>query len=165
MENFPLLVIDLQNAFMKSIPSDFIGKLDGFLKRWKPANLYWLRFVNHPGSFYEQHINYADCMVSPDRDIMGLPSFPADAPRQIVTHYGYAPPADFIASLKAAGHTKVGICGVDTDACVMAACFALWDAEIQPIIFSQYCHSSGGVDMHRAALSMMFRQFGMHSMR
>lgn len=165
MEKFPLLVIDLQVAFMESIPADFVGRIDRFLTRWKPEQLHWLRFVNHAGSLYERAINYSECMVSPERDFIALPSFAPDLPRKIVTHYGYSPPADFIAELKNAGHDKAGICGVDTDACVMAACFALWDAGIQPIIYSDYCHSSGGTDMHRAAIAMMFRQFGMHSMR
>jgi hypothetical protein len=42
----------------------------------------------------------------------------------------------------------------------MAACFALWDADIKPIILADLCASSGGAMFHEAALDLMMRQFG-----
>ena len=165
MKNSPLLVIDLQTAFTKSVSDAFIQNITGFIGGWPEELTYWLKFLNHPDSLYEKHIDYQDCTLSADSALIVPPPSHAAEKRKIVNHFGYAPPQDFIAQLKSDGHNSVNICGLDTDACVMAACFSLWDAGIQPIVHTEYCQSSGGTEMHRAALSMMYRQFGMHSMR
>ncbi len=81
---------------------------------------------------------------------------------QVFEHYVYGLPQSLIEKLKA--YPRVGIAGVDTDACVFAACFNLWDCGVQPIILANYCSSSGGSMIHKAALSIMQRQFGADSL-
>ena len=66
---------------------------------------------------------------------------------RIFDHYSYIPSVDALNALKQ--FQKVAICGVDTDACVMAAFFALWDAEIPSVILANYCASSGGESFHK----------------
>lgn len=164
MENHPLLIIDLQNDFLSKVSENYIEKTMAFLEQWSPDNVYWLRYLNHPDSLYDQHIDYRECMTSPGKDLIP-PPVSHNGQQRIVDHFGYSPPPELIAEIKENGHKAVGICGVDTDACVMASCFALWDNGLQPLIYQDYCASSGGENMHTAALSMMYRQFGVKSVR
>ena len=71
-------------------------------------------------------------------------------------HSGYAPVnMDSLTS----GDT-VTIVGFDTDACVLATCFSLWDKQITIRILANGCYSSGGETMHQSGLCIMQRQFG-----
>jgi len=156
-KDHPLLIIDLQNIFLEKVPSPFIAKLVGFIDQWPKEQLYWLRYLNLPDSLFAKCIDWQECMTSPGKDLI-TPA--GHETRRVIDHFGYAPPPELIAEFKKVGYQKVSICGVDTDACVMAHTFSLWDNDIQPIIHANYCASSGGDEMHKAAISMMYRQFG-----
>lgn len=125
MHNEPLLVIDLQPAFTQKLPPEYLPDVMEFISKWPEDLTYWLRFLNHPDSLYERHINYDKCTVSTDSALLPAPPSHDDAKRKVIPHFGYAPPADFVAQLIKDGHRRAHICGVDTDACVMAACFSL----------------------------------------
>jgi len=135
-----------------------VPAIAALVKFWPQESLYYLKYKNYPGSLFTKHLDWHKFMTSdqislvPEVYVEGAPVF---------DHFGYHPPPELMATLKK--YKTVGICGLDTDACVMAAVFALWDAEIRPIILSEYCASSGGVQFHQAALDLMLRQFGAQS--
>ena len=54
----------------------------------------------------------------------------------------------------------VEVIGFDTDACVLSACFHLFDMDCDLRILTDYVYSSGGDGFHKAALGIMERQFG-----
>ena len=152
-----LLVIDMQVGFMKKGAEATIAPVSELVRKWPVENLYYLKYRNHPGSLFTQHLDWHSFMTAEDSTLVpevyveGAPVF---------DHYGYGPPDELIAALKK--YKTVGICGVDTDACVMAAVFSLWDAEIRPVVYAEYCMSSGGAQIHQAALGLMLRQFGVN---
>lgn len=153
-----LLVIDIQQGFMRNGAEAVLPKIKDLVHHWPQDRLFYLRYRNYPGSLFARHLDWHEFMTTdqvaivPEVYIDGAPVF---------EHYGYRPPDTLIEVLKC--YETVGICGVDTDACVMAAVFALWDAEIRPVLLADYCASSGGEQFHRAALDLMLRQFGMHA--
>jgi len=149
-----LLIIDMQQGFLHQQEALIhkVGKLAG---KVPPEHTYWLKYRNHPDSMFTRHLNWGDMMVSPRTD---LPAELAPLATQIFEHYVYGLPQELLARLKT--YAKVGIAGVDTDACVFAATFNLWDEGVQPVILAEYCHSSGGHSFHQAALNIMQRQFG-----
>lgn len=55
---------------------------------------------------------------------------------------------------------RVDVIGFDTDACVLAACFDLFNIDCDLHILTDYIYSSGGEDMHKHGLAVMKRQFG-----
>ena len=71
-------------------------------------------------------------------------------------HSGYAP----ITMDTLSQNDRVTVVGFDTDACVLATCFDLWDKQVNLRILANGCYSSGGSKMHNAGLSIMKRQFG-----
>lgn len=56
--------------------------------------------------------------------------------------------------------TTVAVCGVDTDACVMATALGLFDAGFETFVVSDGCASSGGQEYHEAAIKILKRNIG-----
>lgn len=150
-----LLIIDIQQGFMKNGAEAVIDPIATLVESWPQDRLFYLRYRNYPGSLFARHLDWHEFMTSGQVDIVPK-VYVEGAP--VFEHYGYRPPDTLIEVLS--GFETVGICGVDTDACVMAAVFALWDAEIRPVVLADYCMSSGGRSFHNAALDLMLRQFG-----
>jgi nicotinamidase-related amidase len=57
------------------------------------------------------------------------------ADRVFIKH-GYAPTPETIAHLKSLGVDRVLVCGIQTETCVLAAGFALFDAGLQPTLIT-----------------------------
>lgn len=55
---------------------------------------------------------------------------------------------------------EVDVIGFDTDACVLNACFDLFNIGCKLRILTEYIYSSGGQSYHLAGLMVMKRQFG-----
>ena len=54
----------------------------------------------------------------------------------------------------------VYVVGMDTDACVLATAFGLFDAGVPVVVRTELCASSGGASMHAAAVTILRRQLG-----
>ncbi|MEC4815814.1 MAG: isochorismatase family protein [Scytonema sp. PMC 1069.18] len=63
-------------------------------------------------------------------------------------------------SLQRNAITTVAVCGVDTDACVMATALGLFDAGFETFVVSDGCASSGGQEYHEAAIKILERNIG-----
>lgn len=59
--------------------------------------------------------------------------------------------------LKRRGIRCVTVCGLDTDACVLAVMFSLFDAGIECHLKESMCWSSSG--LHKPALAIVREQF------
>ena len=57
------------------------------------------------------------------------------------------------------------ICGLDTDACVLATAVGLFDRTITPIVLEAYCFSTGGELYHEAGLKCLERTIGKNQIR
>jgi nicotinamidase-related amidase len=150
-----LLIVDVQYGFMGKGADRVIQPIAELVQKYSADSLYYLKYLNHPDSLFTKHLDWDGCMTSNQTDIVSDVYIQGS---QIFNHFGYLPPSELLTAL--AKYKTVGVCGVDTDACVMAAVFALWDAEIHPVVLSRYCASSGGENFHQAALDLMLRQFG-----
>ncbi len=151
-----LLIIDIQHGFICNGVEEILPSLVELVQKWPCEDLYYLKYKNYPGSSFTRYLDWHEFMTSEQASIVPEVYVEGSA---VYNHYGYAPPEDLMVELNNK-YENIGICGVDTDACVMAAVFALWDAEIRPFVLAEYCASSGGSQFHRAALDLMLRQFG-----
>ena len=79
----------------------------------------------------------------------------------IFTKSGYGLTPDMIKCLKDKNITEIELCGTDTDACVMAISYNLFDNNIKPIILSSLCGSSSSNNkIHNNSIEIMKRSFG-----
>ena len=54
----------------------------------------------------------------------------------------------------------VYLCGLDSDACVLATAFDLFDRDYRVLVIEDACDSSGGSKINDAAMAIMRRSFG-----
>ena len=144
-----LLVVDLQQEFVSGLE----GK-----RRYQDA----LKYIHANQNNYGYIL--ASCYINKDNvNMQRLVRWdeckniaPLDfIPDRVYMHSGYAP-LDFP---KFELTDQIDVIGFDTDACVLAHCFRLFDMQVNFTVLSKYCWSSGGKSMHEAGLSVMKRQF------
>lgn len=68
----------------------------------------------------------------------------------------YGLPPEGIDLLRATGCREWHLCGIETDACVLACAFSLWDAGLIPVIRQELCAGP----LHDLAILIAKRQFG-----
>ena len=76
-------------------------------------------------------------------------------PDKMFLHSGYSA----VDKMTFPDHVPIDVIGLDTDACVLAHCFAMFDRDIRFRVIVDGVYSSGGKDMHEAGLACMKRQF------
>ena len=137
-----LLIIDVQPSF--SPPAWLVDGINTLLGR--------LPIV----ATVERH----DESVTPFARQLGWQPAPDDnsliAAERIFIKHGYAPTPETVTYLKSLAPERVLVCGIQTDTCVLAAGFALFDAGLQPTLISDLTVGSSldrsgklGVDLWR----------------
>lgn len=144
-----LLVVDLQTEFAKGFEGKAVYErcLD-FIQRAHPMyTIVAPIYINKTNPNMHRLVSWNEM-----KDIKPL-EFHAD---YIYAHSGYS-----IKEYPAFNHgDHVDVIGFDTDACVLSACFDLFNLGVDFRILVNGCWSSGGRGMHNAALKIMDRQFG-----
>ncbi|MCW2925066.1 MAG: hypothetical protein JWM98_2470 [Thermoleophilia bacterium] len=67
---------------------------------------------------------------------------------------------ELAARLRASGTERVHVVGMDTDQCVLATVFALFDAGFEPIVARDLCISTAGDVPHEAGIVALHRAIG-----
>jgi len=146
-----LLIIDVQRAFAP--PPPFVAKLQRYSARF-PCRIF-TRYINPPGSVFRRLLKQKSCAPkTPDVDLLITPR-EGDLVFDKVAKYGLTPAQ--IRALKRRRITCVTVCGLDTDACVLAVMFSLFDGGIECHLKENMCWSSSG--LHRPAVTIIRQQF------
>ncbi|MEC6743329.1 cysteine hydrolase family protein [Pseudomonas qingdaonensis] len=82
---------------------------------------------------------------------------PAD---RIFIKHGYAPTAEMLDYLRQLNPERVLVCGIQTDTCVLAAGFALFDAGLQPTLISDLTVGSSLDRSGQLGVSLWRHHFG-----
>jgi nicotinamidase-related amidase len=145
-----LIIVDLQRAFQ--VPPKIVAGIRRFSRRF-PRRIF-TRFVNPPGSKFRRLFDL-DCCAPGSEDIELL--IPPGKGDLVFAKQRYGLSASQLARLKRLGVKRVTVCGVETDACVLAVMFSLFDAGIECRVKPKLCWSSTG--RHRDALKIIRTQF------
>lgn len=146
-----LVVVDLQKEFIK----------DGY-----STNIYnnCINYINHNRGEYDKVIAlvFRNNPIENPNFCDSLGYFKCIKPKAlefdadyIIQHCGYGS-----YDLEVRKDDSYDVIGFDTDACVLATCFRIFDCGGKLSILKDYCWSSGGATMHDAGLSIIKRQFG-----
>lgn len=147
-----LIVVDLQRAF--NPPPELVKGIQDILGNYDI--IVATQFINRPHSLFETELKYTRCQVgSPESEIV-IPL----KPKSVFDRYSYGLQAPHIERLKEYNVPCWDIVGCDTEACVLATCYNLWDNQMKFRILKEHCHSSGGKEAHEAGLKSMRRSFG-----
>jgi len=155
-----LLVVDVQRGFVtpdtKHVPTEVRRRIEA--ARGEYAVTIATRFENRPGSPFERLLGWTGMRESADT---ALCDEVASVVNVVVRKTGYSAltpqVADILSSL---GVGRVDVCGIDTDQCVLATLFALWDAGFEARLIASASGSTGGPEAHAAGLAVARRAIG-----
>lgn len=138
-----LLIVDLQNGFHPS--PELVFGISAFAESFQ--TIVMTRFTNLENSLYRTVLDWNE-----DGGNLVL-NFPKAI---ILEKCGYGLSTLHLEKMKDLHCTEWHVCGLETDACVLACCFSLWDAQMRPIFHPSLCESP----LHKEGVSIAFRQFG-----
>ncbi len=146
-----LLIVDVQRAFAP--PPRFVARLERYAARF-PCRIF-TRYLNPPGSVFRRLLKQKSCAPgTPDVELLVQPR-PGDLVLDKRAKYGLTETQ--IRTLKRRRIRSVTVCGLDTDACVLAVMFSLFDGGIECHLKEQFCWSSSG--LHVPAVKIIRAQF------
>lgn len=151
-----LIIVDLQRGFKLSR-----ALVTRIARRRQDPSFHltvFTRFENPAGSLYRSELDYDEMVPGSTETELLLAPTKRD---WVIIKETYGLPAALIRRLRRNGITHVELCGVDTDACVLAAMFTLFDAGI--VVRVDASLTSGR--LKRSARPIMLRQFGSKSYR
>ena len=74
-------------------------------------------------------------------------------------------PDELVAHLRESAPGRVLVAGIDTDMCVLKIAMDLFDRSIEPIVLTDCCASTSGLQAHLAGLAVLSRNIGADRLR
>ena len=145
--NIALLIVDLQAGFN---PTKKL--IQGILKKAREYPIVVATRFAKGNSLYKKVLGHSD-FKKKDFALAGLPKR-----AKVFKKTGYGLPRALLKYLKKHSITRVDVCGLQTDACVLAAMYDLWDSEIQPKLLRNLSATVSS-KMKNAALVIVRRNF------
>lgn len=156
----PLLVVDVQNCFLNDFTRHVPERIVTLIERGAYAPILFTRFVNPPGGPYHRFLRWHDCVEEP-----GINLAPELQPYvrggEIFTKPGYAGISDELAEYFVnERYRQIAIAGIDTDMCVLKVAMDIFDLGIRPLVLTDCCASTAGLQTHLAGLAVLARNIG-----
>lgn len=151
-----LIVIDVQKGFINEWTEAVPAAVEA------AQNDYDLviatKFVNEADSPYRRLIGWERFAPgSPDTELAFTPRLGA----QIIEKSVYTcVSAAFLEEAKVKGLTRIDLCGIATDNCVLKTAVDLFEAGLTPVVHADLCASHGGRELHESALVILRRFIG-----
>lgn len=161
--NKALLVIDVQKYFLNNETKPIVDKIRNYLK----ANLqnysavYFTFFKNDPTSPLWKISKWKDCSKSPDTDICDEIKEFANKKNLFYKNVlsAFRVP-EIKKGIRESSISQVDICGFDTDCCILATAYDLFDRGIKPVILENLTFSTSKERLHDPAIKMIKRNIG-----
>jgi nicotinamidase-related amidase len=157
-----LIVVDVQNGFVNRRSEHVVHHVVEATKLAADADLsiYFTRFINDPGSPWEQFIHWERLRSAPEIDLHSeiLPLTPLGT---VVDKRSYSSVVGEVrAAIEARRFETVAVCGIATDGCVLKTAVDLFEAGVRPIILTDAVASHAGEEVHEAGLLLARRFIG-----
>jgi nicotinamidase-related amidase len=156
----PLLVIDVQNGFINDFTKHVVERIRSLIDSGDYGPVIFTRFINEPGSPFHKFVDWHDCETEPETSIVD------DLQRYAREDLTFSKPGfagislELRAYLKEHGFERVFLVGVDTDMCVLKIALDVFDLGIEPIVLTDCCASTAGLQSHLAGLAVLARNIG-----
>lgn len=152
-----LVVIDYQKAFKNENSQKTVRAINKVAKMYKWDVLIQTMWFNsgEESNLYMQNLNYDECKVE-DKDGGLVKMFPKAYVFPRVNQYSCAT-EQFLAVLNY--NMNIYVCGWETDACVLATLFSLFDKGVNFKVIDE-CTTSKTDEIDEAARKVIKRQFG-----
>ena len=156
MSKNALIVIDVQNYFVNEHTKSIPEKIAQFIGKNKFDFLLFTKFVNREGSNYFKLLNWKKCLGSPDTDIHpALEKFVNESNLFEKASYSIFKSNEFANFIKRNQITKLWLCGIDIDACVLASAFDAFDLNYEVEVLTDLSLSHSGERLDNTALEII----------
>lgn len=152
-----LLVVDLQRGFLNQNTERVLNVINEAKRLLHYEICVYTKFFNSQKSSFTQILNWTKFQSGYEQELV----LPVEDKDIVLSKNSYsAVTVDLKELIEKGQFDNVYLCGVDTDSCVLATAFELFDLGINPAIIIDACASSGGDSCHAAAELIMRRSFG-----
>ena len=154
-----IIIVDMQNGFINQNNNFLVDRINDYLQKNTFDNIIVTKYINNEQSPFVKILNYTSLMTSKEQEL--AVHIPENNKITIFEKYGYGLTEQMINKLKDLGIEEIEICGTDSDACVMAIAYNLFDSGIKPIILKDMIGSSSkNTKLTDYSLQIMARSFG-----
>lgn len=160
-----LLVVDVQHCFLNDFTRHIADRIVRLIERDEYAPVLFMRFINTPDSPYRRFLNWHECQDEPETALPPALARFADDERTFSKPGLTGLPDELAAYLSAHEIQEIALCGIDTDMCVLKVAMDLFDHGIRPVILTDCCASTAGLQAHLAGLAVLSRNIGAHQLR
>jgi nicotinamidase-related amidase len=156
----PLLIVDVQVGFINDFTHHIPQRVAHLIEQNQYSPLLFTRFINAPDGPYDRFLDWHSCNSEPETDI--VPELrPFAQPDLIFSKSGLCGMPDELTDyLRKQSIERILIVGIDTDMCVLKIAMDLFDIGIEPIVFTDCCASTAGLQAHLAGLAVLSRNIG-----
>lgn len=161
----PLLVVDVQNGFINEYTHHIPARVVQLVERGEFDPVLFTRFVNCAGGPYHTILDWHACEVEPETSL--VPDLERFAKPELVFHKpGLAGmPEELAEYLREHQVKEITLLGIDTDMCVLKLAMDIFDLGIKPIVLTDCCASTAGLQAHFAGLAVLSRNIGAEQLR
>jgi len=147
-----LVVIDVQNYFVNDKTKDLPNKIAAFIQKNKFDHVIFTQFVNNEKSNFVKLLGWRKSFSPPDTDIHpALSKFANPSNTFKKSAYSIFKAPRFLTFLKKHNISKLFLCGIDTDSCVLASAYDAFDLGYEVKVVKELCMSHSGQDFDDAA--------------
>lgn len=161
----PLLIVDVQQGFINSFTHHIPQRVARLIERGEYAPLIFTRFINLPDGPYQQFLDWHSCCSEPETNI--VPELEPFVRTDLVfSKPGLCGMPDELKSyLIEQAIKQIFLVGIDTDMCVLKIAQDIFDLGIEPIVLTDCCASTAGLQAHLAGLAVLSRNIGAMRLR
>jgi nicotinamidase-related amidase len=161
----PLLIVDVQPGFINEFTHHIPQRVTRLIQRDQYAPLLFTRFINETHGPYQRFLNWHSCDREPEINI--VPELQPFVQQSLVfSKPGLCGmPHDLVSYLRKQRMERVFIVGIDTDMCVLKIAMDLFDLGIEPVVLTDCCASTAGLQAHLAGLAVLSRNIGAQRLR
>jgi nicotinamidase-related amidase len=161
--NKALIVIDVQKYFLTDKTKTIVKNISKYLKNnsQKYSVKYFTIFKNDSHAPLWKISGWKGCINSHDIDI-------CDEIKAFTNHNNLfyknilsaAKVPQIIQGIKKNNISEVSLCGFDTDCCVLATAYDLFDQGIKPVVLENLTWSTSKESLHNPAIQILKRNIG-----
>lgn len=153
-----LVVIDAQNGFISDATRDLPEKIATYIQQNAFDFVLFTKFVNDEQSGVSRFLGWSKMRTSTETDIHSS-LVPLTTPEHVFIKDTYSAfkAFGFTKFLKANNITEITLCGMDTDACVLATYYDGFDLGYSMNMQDELCGSYSGKSLHEAAIQIIDR--------
>jgi nicotinamidase-related amidase len=137
---------DVQAYFLERSPKDLPAKIVGYISSSNYEFVGFTVFRNRDGSNWEKSLDWHKSKTNQEVELATEFKLLAKSENTFEKHtYSALKQPDLVRHLEQLGIEAIDICGIDTDACVLATAYEAFDKGYRTKILFDLCHSRAGL--------------------